>query len=291
MTISTSSLSLIIFYFFDSLLSLKHQKSESSMDSVASRYQENFNNPTFILCPNSRISHSSSSSSSSPNSNGLQRQRQRQQPPTPTPTPTPPSQTPRPITRSESSNPYPTTFIQADTSSFKQVVQMLTGSSETAKLASSKSNPTSELPSKTHIPPIKSMPKKQQSGFKLYERRNSLKNFKINPLIPVFASNNSGFSPRKPEILSPSILDFPSLVLSPVTPLIPDPFDRSAAAHYRCSDNNASPNLDREAEEKAIKEKGFFLHPSPTTTPRGSEPRLLPLFPTTSPRAPAPSST
>ena len=101
---------------------------------------------------------------------------------------------------------------------------MLTGSSETAKQASSKLTTTAstmEPPSKTHIPPIKSMPKKQQSGFKLYERRNSLKNLKINPLIPVFASTNSGFSPRNTEILSPSILDFPSLVLSPVTALIP----------------------------------------------------------------------
>ncbi|KAJ7946993.1 VQ motif containing protein [Quillaja saponaria] len=247
------------------------------MDSIASRYHENFNT-TLLPSPNSHSSNSSSSSST--NSNGLQHQ----QPPPPSPQP------PKPITRSESANPYPTTFVQADTSSFRQVVQMLTGCSEASKLASSKSNPNSDPSSRTHIPPMKSIPKKQQSGFKLYERRNSLKNLKINPMIPVFASNNSGFSPRKPEILSPSILDFPSLVLSPVTPLIPDPFNRSGPAHCRCSDNNASPNLDTQAEEKAIKEKGFFLHPSPATTPRDLEPRLLPLFPTTSPRAPGSSS-
>ncbi|KAG8494477.1 hypothetical protein CXB51_011903 [Gossypium anomalum] len=124
---------------------------------------------------------------------------------------------------------------------------------------------------------------KQNSGFRLYERRSSLKNLKINPLNPAFGSNNSGFSPRKPEILSPSILDFPSLALSPVTPLIPDPFDRSGSGNYtNCINNNA--NLDKEAEEKAIKEKGFYLHPSPASTPRDSEPRLLPLFPVTSPR-------
>ncbi|KAK7327865.1 hypothetical protein VNO77_21958 [Canavalia gladiata] len=180
----------------------------------------------------------------------------------------------KPITRSEPANPYPTTFVQADTSSFKQVVQMLTGSSETAKQAScSKSiNPTH------NIPPIKSIPKKQQSGFKLYERRNSLKNLNINPLIPVFST-------RKPDILSPSILDFPALALSPVTPLIPDPFDRSTTP----GSSTASPSVD--AEEKAIKEKGFYLHPSPASTPRDAEPpRLLPLFPTTSPRASGSSS-
>ncbi|XP_028782003.1 VQ motif-containing protein 4-like [Neltuma alba] len=183
---------------------------------------------------------------------------------------------PKPITRSEPGSPYPTTFVQADTSSFKQVVQMLTGSSKP-----SAANTSDSPPAKSHaIPPIKSTPKKQQSsGFKLYERRNSLsKNLKISPLIPSFSPNVSGFSPRKPEILSPSILDFPSLALSPVTPLIPDPFDRTG------------PVLHSEAEEKAIKEKGFYLHPSPATTPRDVEPRLLPLFPTTSPRASGSSS-
>ncbi|XP_014517843.1 VQ motif-containing protein 4 [Vigna radiata var. radiata] len=179
-------------------------------------------------------------------------------------------QSPKAVARSEPGSPYPTTFVQADTSSFKQVVQMLTGSSETAKQASSKpaANPTHS------IPPMKSVPNKKQQQFKLYERRtNSLKNnLNINPL-------TSFFSPRKPDMLSPSILDFPALVLSPVTPLIPDPFDRS----------NAPPSLDSEAEDKAIKEKGFFLHPSPASTPRDAEPRLLPLFPTTSPRASGPS--
>ncbi|XP_023880441.2 VQ motif-containing protein 4 [Quercus suber] len=247
-------------------------------------FHRNHEHPTFLPSPNSHSSNSSTSSSG----NGLQQQQQQQQQPTPPPTPPSfPHQAPKPITRSESANPYPTTFVQADTSSFKQVVQMLTGSSETAKQASLSNNNNNSVPdppSKTHIPPIKSMmPKKQnQSGFKLYERRNSIKNLRINPLIPIFAASGSshnspsGFSPRKPEILSPSILDFPALALSPVTPLIPDPFDRSA---------NAKPCLDTEAEEKAIKEKGFFLHPSPSTTPRESEPpRLLPLFPTTSPR-------
>ncbi|XP_058763136.1 VQ motif-containing protein 4-like [Vicia villosa] len=210
---------------------------------------------------------------------------------TPSSLPSPKTQlpSPRPITRSEPGNPYPTTFVQADTTSFKQVVQMLTGSSETSKQASSSSSKPNHhnhnhLNNNNNIPPINTIPKKQhQSGFKLYERRNSLhKNLNINPLLPIF-SNNTSFSPRtKQEILSPSILDFPSLVLSPVTPLIPDPFDRSGPSRSSC--------LNAEAEDKAIKEKGFFLHPSPVSTPRESEPRLLPLFPTTSPRGSGPYS-
>ncbi|KAI3441528.1 VQ domain-containing protein [Psidium guajava] len=195
---------------------------------------------------------------------------------------TPHALTPKTVTRSES-NPYPTTFVQADTTNFKQVVQMLTGSSETVNKQASKppnastspQDPPSLLPnnSKSAIPP-----KKQ--GFKLYERRNSLKNsLMINTLIPGFAPN-SGFSPRKPEILSPSMLDFPRLALSPVTPLNEDPFNRS------------SPSLGNSSseEDRAIAEKGFYLHPSPINTPRDAEPQLLPLFPVTSPRVSGASS-
>ncbi|GAV66694.1 VQ domain-containing protein [Cephalotus follicularis] len=236
------------------------------------RHQENLPIPSLLPSPNG--STSSSTSSTSPRINHNHNHNHH-------PHPLPP-QSPhqhRPITRSESANPYPTTFVQADTSSFKQVVQMLTGSSKPI-------TPTQQpdLSPKTHIPPIKSIPKKpQQSGFKLYERRNSLKNLKINPLNPIFNPNNHGFSPRKPEILSPSILDLPALVLSPVTPLIPDPFDRSGSSKYH-SQNSKSSGFNEDAEEKAIKEKGFYLHPSPATTPRETEPRLLPLFPVTSPR-------
>ncbi|KEH31049.1 hypothetical protein MtrunA17_Chr4g0047141 [Medicago truncatula] len=225
--------------------------------------------------PSPRYSHSSCSSSNSNNNN------HHHNPPSPYP--------PKPVTRSEPGNPYPTTFVQADPSSFKQVVQMLTGSTETTTKQTSSTSSNNNL--RNHIPPKK-------SGFKLYERRNSLKNLHLNPLLPVFSSNSnnpSSFSPRKPEILSPSILDFPALVLSPVTPLIPDPFNRTTVSGHRCGNGSPKPVLNIEAEEKAIKEKKFFLHPSPSTTPRDSEqPRLLPLFPTTSPRArlgPSSSST
>ncbi|XP_061350951.1 VQ motif-containing protein 4 [Gastrolobium bilobum] len=226
---------------------------------ISSRIQDR-ENQSPMNSPTSNVSNCMSSS----NSNGIQIQ-------------TPPL-TPKTIHRSDS-NPYPTTFVQADTTTFKQVVQMLTGSSETTKPASASKPPQQDplLPPPQssrnfNIPPIKTAPKKQ--GFKLYERRNSLKNsLMLNTLMPNFAQN-SGFSPRKPEILSPSLLDFPSLALSPVTPLNDDdPFDKS------------SPSLGNSSEEdKAIAEKGFYLHPSPMTTPRDSEPQLLPLFPLSSPR-------
>ncbi|KAL2473602.1 VQ motif-containing protein motif-containing protein 4 [Forsythia ovata] len=236
------------------------------------KIQENYK-PSLIQSPNRNSSNYSSSSTTTAAafSNGLHYHH-----------PSPPSQPSAiPITRPEPSSPYPTTFVQADTSSFKLVVQMLTGSTETVRQAAKPD------PVKNPIPPIKTGLKKEKSATKLCERRSSFKNFNISPLINKsgFVSGYSG-SPRTgtPELLSPSILDFPSLVLSPVTPLISDPFKRSALS------DKSDMNLDMEAENKAIKEKGFYLHPSPVSTPRDSEPRLLPLFPVTLPRVAGSSS-
>ncbi|KAL0305728.1 UNVERIFIED_CONTAM: VQ motif-containing protein 4 [Sesamum radiatum] len=144
----------------------------------SSLVQENLN-PSLIPSPNSHSSNSSSSSCST-TSNGLHHR------PSPRHT-TPPH---IPITRSDPNNPYPTTFVQADTSSFKQVVQMLTGSTETARLAARPE------PVRNPIPPIKTGPRKDKSASKLYERRNSLKNFKISPLAPGLVKHEAGFLGR-----------------------------------------------------------------------------------------------
>ncbi|XP_058211090.1 VQ motif-containing protein 4-like [Rhododendron vialii] len=226
---------------------------------ITSRPQER-ENPSPTTSPTSNITNTSSSSN---NNNGLLLFHTTSQ----TQTTTPPLTPKQPISRSEqpnnNNNPYPTTFVQADPNTFKQVVQMLTGSPDTANLASKHPDPPQ---SRNHIPPIK------KQGFKLYERRNShnLRNgLVISPLVSG-SGHNSGFSPRSKEILSPSILNFPGLVLSPVTPLVEYP-----------SSDSSSPSVE---EDKAIAEKGFYLHPSPRASAGGSEPRLLPLFPVTSPR-------
>ncbi|KAF0925182.1 hypothetical protein E2562_015598 [Oryza meyeriana var. granulata] len=182
----------------------------------------------------------------------------------------PPPPSPRPVPRTIDTTPFPTTFVQADTASFKQVVQMLTGSD---------TPPSSQRPAKNHHHSgggqsgVPCRPKKP--SFKLYERRSAHKNFKMIAPLAMAAAAAAGASPRKPaaEVLSPSVLDFPSLALSPVTPLVADPFNRSPA-----SASTASP---AEEEAAAIAQKGFFLHPSPRSA---EPPRLLPLFPVTSPR-------
>ncbi|CAO2197636.1 unnamed protein product [Urochloa humidicola] len=218
--------------------------------------------------PNSPSSSTSSSSSSSTSPSHPHHHRTAQ------PHNLPPS--PRPIPRTIDTTPFPTTFVQADTTSFKQVVQMLTGADQ----------PTTTKPNNDASPAAAGntgggqaaggpcRPKKP--SFKLYERRSSMKNLKM--IAPLAMGPPPSPRTRAPEILSPSVLDFPSLKLSsPVTPLTGDPFNRSPAS--------TASSGGEEAERAAIAERGFFLHPSPRAA--AEPPRLLPLFPVTSPRMPA----
>ncbi|XP_052177382.1 VQ motif-containing protein 4-like isoform X2 [Diospyros lotus] len=152
--------------------------------------------------------------------------------------------TPKAISISEAHG-FPTTsFIQADTNSFKQIVQMLTGSPETNK-----------QPSKPAASPVKTGPKKH--GFKLQERRNSLKNLKIIPGLAL----NSLLSPSHPSTLSPSVLGLHELVLSPITPPNSETIDRPSPSGCLSS-----------LEEKGMAENGFYLHATPVTAKRGISP-------------------
>ncbi|KAL5221362.1 hypothetical protein ABZP36_026075 [Zizania latifolia] len=202
-------------------------------------------------------STSSSSSSSTSPSNAYHRA-----PPHPN---FPPS--PRPMPRTIETTPFPTTFVQADTASFKQVVQMLTGSEQPSSKNAATATAAGGNSSAGGIQGANGPCRPKKPAFKLYERRSSLKNLKMIAPLAMGALP----SPRKvgtPEILSPSVLDFPSLKLSPVTPLTGEPFSRSPASSFE------------DAERAAISERGFFLHPSP----RGADPpRLLPLFPSPRP--------
>ncbi|EES03601.1 VQ motif-containing protein 4 [Sorghum bicolor] len=220
--------------------------------------------------PNSPSSSTSSSSSSSTSPSHPHHHRAQQPHKLP--------QSPRPIPRTIDTTPFPTTFVQADTTSFKQVVQMLTGAEQPAKndatttAGAAAANGGGQAASGAACRPKK-------PSFKLYERRSSLKNLKMIAPLAMGPPPSPRTRATAPEILSPSVLDFPSLRLSsPVTPLTGDPFNRSPASTSSSSE---------EAERAAIAERGFFLHPSPRG---GAEPpRLLPLFPVTSPRMAAPS--
>ncbi|KAF5932298.1 VQ motif-containing protein 11-like [Camellia sinensis] len=157
-----------------------------------------------------------------------------------------------------------TTFVQADPSTFRSVVQRLTG----APLDPS----TPKLPLSLPIGP-------RRSSFKLHERRQTARKLEIklnnnNNNINCVDSVTAGSTRQR------SGLGFGGemmVMVSPVSTL--DFFARG------------SPRTPSEEEEKAIAEKGFYFHPSPLSTPRGgSEPELLPLFPLHSPRHDSSSS-
>ncbi|KAF6985629.1 hypothetical protein CFC21_003469 [Triticum aestivum] len=218
------------------------------------------------MAPRDPNSPSSSTSSSSPSSAAS--------PSSHRPSPLPPS--PRPVPRTIDTTPFPTTFVQADTASFKQVVQMLTGADMPPPAPSSQPQAQSQRPPAAANNKAGAPCRPKKPAFKLYERRSSMKNLKM--IAPLAMAAAAGASPRKalPELLSPSVLDFPSLALSPVTPLVSDPFNRSASA--------SPAEQEAAAERAAIARKGFFLHPSPRGGAGEPPPRLLPLFPVTSPR-------
>ncbi|KAA8521732.1 hypothetical protein F0562_012405 [Nyssa sinensis] len=135
----------------------------------------------------------------------------------------------------------PTTFVQADTTTFRELVQKLTGASGDpadklpVTLAGRLSSKTTNPVDATGI---------RRSSFKLQERRNTMRKLEIKP------------GPTSRRNL---------------------PLTRVGA------ESPSSPAVSE--EEKAIAERGFYLHPSPLSTPRKSEPpELLTLFPLTSPR-------
>ncbi|KAL3844979.1 hypothetical protein ACJIZ3_002382 [Penstemon smallii] len=144
-----------------------------------------------------------------------------------------------------------TMFVKADSACFRDLVQRLTGPSINDKV------PKSPAPKPTQ---------------KLHERRKYTKP-KLEISKPMTKIQSS------PNLLC---LGSPSSViqLSPPISLPPSPIT---------SNKRVSPSpmeLNRGEEEKAIKEKRFYLHPSPRSKPRlASEPELLTLFPLASPTA------
>ncbi|KAK4600533.1 hypothetical protein RGQ29_010255 [Quercus rubra] len=154
-------------------------------------------------------------------------------------------------TTNSMNSPTATTFVQADTNSFRDLVQKLTGlSGDSDKLPVTV---PSKHPSKPFTTGEPAGPRR--SPFKLHERRHT-------------------HTMRKLEIKLGLTNLANSPIQSPVTPLGCDsPFLPSSGTESPLSD-----------EDKAIAGKGFYLHPSPLCTPRGTDPpELLTLFPLSSP--------
>nr|DAD45023.1 TPA_asm: hypothetical protein HUJ06_003253 [Nelumbo nucifera] len=140
-----------------------------------------------------------------------------------------------------------TTFVQADPSTFRAVVQKLTGATDDPSMEKLPVTVPARQATKSSVGEMG--PRK--TTFKLHERRQSMRKLEI---------KLGGIAARQ-------------VLVSPVSPL--DLFSRGSPR---------TPRSPLEEEERAIAEKGFYLHPSPLNTPRIAEPELLPLFPLHSPR-------
>ncbi|CAK9185618.1 unnamed protein product [Ilex paraguariensis] len=164
-----------------------------------------------------------------------------------------------------------TTFVQADPSTFRDVVQRLTGATQdpsTQKLPVTVPARLSGKPTSGEMGP-------RRSTFKLHERRQSA--IKLEIKLNNGGGNSVGFGGSTPtSARQRGLLRFGGemFMVSPVSPL-----DLLGQGSPR------TPRSPLEEEERAIAEKGFYLHPSPLSTPRASDPpELLPLFPISSPR-------
>ncbi|KAK7349128.1 hypothetical protein VNO77_06239 [Canavalia gladiata] len=166
-----------------------------------------------------------------------------------------------------------TTFVQADPSNFRAVVQKLTGASEEASAQKLPLTLPSRLAAQSQRPAAAGEvigPKKP--NFKLHERR--AKKLELNIGVSERAMNMKmmmmSVSPSS-LIRNRALMGENMVMASPVSPL-----------ELLARGSPGTPQ--EEEEERAIAEKGFYLHPTPLSTPRASQPpELLPLFPLHSP--------
>ncbi|KAK4394291.1 VQ motif-containing protein 31 [Sesamum angolense] len=176
-----------------------------------------------------------------------------------------------------------TTFVQADSTCFRDLVQRLTGPSG------------NEAPAAIKSP----APKPAQ---KLHERRK-YKQPKLDISTPIAFHSFQPKIPSSPPMVGsmspgggygPGPWSCPaspssSILMSPPRSLQASPTSTPVYALTRGSNKRLSPSamdIDFGEEERAIKEKRFYLHQSPRSKMRlASEPELLTLFPLTSPNA------
>lgn len=166
-----------------------------------------------------------------------------------------------------------TTYVQADPSTFRAVVQKLTGATEDP---SAQKLPLT-LPARYTYPKPAAEVGPRRPAFKLHERRQSTKKLELHLPTTATVLHPSSSSSCGPQQLARPVM------MSPVSP-----FEFLARGSPRTPVSPCEVVEEEEAERAIIAEKGFYLHqPSPLSTPRGPDhhpPELLPLFPLHSPR-------
>ncbi|WOL14278.1 hypothetical protein Cni_G23058 [Canna indica] len=155
-----------------------------------------------------------------------------------------------------------TTFVQADAATFKELVQRLTGPHDAVdghRCQLAQPAPSDAATSST------SFATKRAGQKRLHERRQRSR---LNLAIP------------KPGSLSSK----PAATPYPAMAALASPSDAFADLDISEENEDDQERMNEEEEERAIKERRFYLHPSPRSRTRMTEPELLPLFPLTSPR-------
>ena len=171
-----------------------------------------------------------------------------------------------------------TTFVQADPSNFRQVVQKLTGASQDPSAQKLPLTLPSRLTAQAQAhrpPPTTTMEPPmglKKHNFKLHERRSKKLQLNVSENPMMFQNNNNNNNMMMMLMNSNNNNNNMRSVImaSPVSPL-----------EYYYSPKSPNENEEKE-EEKVIAEKGFYLHPSPRASQQ-QPPELLPLFPLHSP--------
>ena len=146
-----------------------------------------------------------------------------------------------------------TTFVQTNSDAFREVVQRLTGPSEASAAKEGDATKVATM---------------KRTTSKLHERRKYMK-----PKVEIVKPT---FNYKTGACLSPSKSRSSSFPPSPTTP---STLFSQLKINLEDEKKEESVNTAEEEEEKAIKERRFYLHPSPRAKPGYTEPELLNLFP------------
>ena len=173
-----------------------------------------------------------------------------------------------------------TTFVQTDTKSFREVVQRLTGPSEPNNAAQQQEAATTS----NKITGPKRPTTTTTTTSKLHERRQCMRP-KLEIVKPTFHFRSSfPSSTDQNQSVSPSKLGNNNSGLGFVTSPLGTPSTIFKKLSIQEEKKKEEPvELNSQEEEKAIKERRFYLHPSPRGRPGYTEPELLTLFPLSSP--------
>lgn len=177
----------------------------------------------------------------------------------------------------EKSQAQGTTFVHADACNFMEVVQRLTG-------PNIKQHPPPPPPPPTSL----KVTGIRKPTFKLHDRGQGLRSSSSSSASSTSSTSSFSLMIVKPDTLLHALY---SRVLSPPFKSLVSPSKSLSQLDFceKESSPSSSSCLNEAEEEKAIRERRFYLHPSPRSlSSRVSDPELLPLFPLTTPRSQGP---